>query len=136
MATHVKVIAAFYFVCGAMLVIGAFFSQMLLGLVAGIVSQSDEEGAQTGAAIVGAAGITLTVMLLALAVPFVAAGWGLLKFRPWARILGIILAAVCLTQIPFGTMLGIYALVILFKKETEALFSGSSGPQVLRSSGS
>ena len=128
MATHVKVIAAFYIVCGVMLVLGAFFSQMLLGLVAGLVSQSDEEGAAAGAAIVGVAGVWLMTLLLAFAVPFLVAGWGLLNFRPWARILGIILAVLCLTQIPFGTLLGIYALVILFKKDTEALFTGPSGP--------
>ena len=130
METHVKVIAAFYIVCGVMLIMGAFFSQMLLGLVAGLVSQSDEEGAAAGAAIVGVAGVWLMTMLLALAVPFLAAGWGLLKFRPWSRILGIILAVICLTQIPFGTLLGIYALIILFKKDTERLFSGSAGPLV------
>ena len=131
MATHVKVIAVFYVVIGVMLVMGAFFSQMLLSFAAGLVSQSDEEGAQTGAAILGLAGATLTVMLLTFAVPFVAAGWGLLKFRPWSRILGIILAVLCLTQIPFGTLLGIYALIILFKKDTEALFAPPAGSQVV-----
>jgi hypothetical protein len=128
MATHVKVIGAFFIVCGVMLVMGAFFSQMLLGLVAGLVSQSDEEGAAAGAAILGVAGVTLTVILLAFAVPFLAAGWGLIKFRPWARILGIILAAICLTQIPLGTALGIYALIILFKKDTERLFADPASP--------
>jgi len=136
MATHVKVIAAFYFVCGGLLVLGGFFTSLVLGVVAGVVSQSNEEDAGTAAAILGLTGTTVTVMLLALAVPYLAAGWGLLKLRPWARILGIILGAISLTSIPFGTLLGIYALVILFKKETEALFSGSAGPQVLGSSGS
>lgn len=122
MATHVKVIAVLYIVVGAMLVIGAFFSQLVLTLLAGIVSASDEEGAAVGAGILGFAGVALTAMLLAFAIPFVAGGWGLLKFKPWARILGIILAAICLTQIPFGTLLGVYALIILFQKETETLF--------------
>lgn len=122
MATHVKVIAVLYIVVGAMLVMGAFFSQLLLTLLAGIVGASDEEGAAVGAGILGFAGIALTTMLLAFAIPFVAGGWGLLKFKRWARILGIILAAICLTQIPFGTLLGVYALIILFQKETETLF--------------
>jgi hypothetical protein len=131
MATHVKVIGAFYIVCGVLLIMGAFFSQLLLGLVADIVSQSDDEGAAAGAAIVGLAGVTLTVMLITFGVPFVAAGWGLLKFRPWSRILGIILAVICFALFfPFGAVLGIYALIILFKKETEALFTGAAGPLV------
>ena len=131
MATHIRVIAAFYIVCGVMLILGAVFSQMLLSLVADLVSQSDEEGAATGAAIVGMAGVTLTIVLLAFAVSFLVAGWGLLKFRPWARILGIVMAVICLPLfMPFGAVLGIYALIILFKKETEALFAGPAGPLV------
>jgi uncharacterized membrane protein (DUF2068 family) len=122
MATHVKVIAALYFAISALLVMGAVFSQMLVALGVGLLSQSNEEGAQTGAAVVGFTGVMISIMLVIFAVPFIVAGWGLLKFRPWARIFGIVLAVLCLIHVPFGTLLGIYALVILFKKETEALF--------------
>lgn len=122
MAIHVKVVAAFYFVIGVMLVMGAFFSHMLLALVAGLVSDSTEEGAAVGARVLGFAGAALSTLLVAFAAPFLATGWGLLKFRPWARIAGIILAALCLIHVPFGTLLGVYALVILFRKDTEALF--------------
>jgi len=121
-ATHVKVIAALYFAISALLVLGAVFSQMLMALGVGLLARSHDEGAQTGAALLGFTGVMISVMLVLFAVPFIIAGWGLLKFRPWARIFGIILAVLCLIHIPFGTLLGIYALVILFKKETEALF--------------
>ena len=43
-------------------------------------------------------------------------------FQP-ARIVGIIVAILSLTQFWLGTAFGIYALVILFRKETEALFT-------------
>ena len=122
MATHVKVIAVCYLVCASVLLAAAFFAPLVLGLIAGLIGSSGEEGAAAGATVLGFAGAALTVILLVLAAPFFAAGWGLLKFRPWARVLGIILGALCLTKIPLGTILGIYALVILFKKDTEALF--------------
>lgn len=122
MATHVKVIAAFFVVISVMLMLGAIFSHMLLGLLAGILSDSTEEGAAVGARVLGFAGVALSALLLAFAVPFLATGWGLAKLRPWARIAGIILAAICLIHVPFGTLFGVYALVILFRKDTEALF--------------
>jgi hypothetical protein len=122
MATHVKVIAVFYVAAGVLLLIGAFFSQIVLALLAGIVGASGEEGAAVGAGILGFAGVALTLLLLAFAVPFLVTSWGLFKLRPWARILGIILAAICLTQIPFGTLLGVYALIVFFQKDTERLF--------------
>ena len=127
MATHVKVIAALFLVFGALFLAGAVFTPLFLGMIAGLVGAFSEEDAAVGAVALGFTGIALSVVFALFAVPFVATGWGLLKLRPWARIAGIILAAICLTKIPFGTVFGIYALVILFKKETEALFTGSAG---------
>lgn len=122
MATHVKVIAALYFVFAGLCLLGALFSSVVLTILAGVVSQSGEHDAQTGAAVLGVSAVMISTVLVLFAIPFIIAGWGLLKFRPWARIMGIVLGVLCLIHIPFGTMLGIYALVILFKKETEALF--------------
>jgi hypothetical protein len=120
--THVKVIAALYLAVSALFLVSAVFSQLLLAIGVGVLSGSHEEGAQTGAAVLGFAGVFLAVVLVGIAIPFLIAGWGLLKFRPWARILGIVLAVLCLIHIPFGTLLGVYALIILFRKDTEALF--------------
>jgi len=122
LATHVKVIAALFFVVAAMLLVGASFTQLFLAIGVGLLSGSRDDGSQTAAAVLGLTGVLLSVMLACFAVPFVVAGWGLLKFRPWARIFGIILGVLCLIHIPFGTLLGIYALVVLFRKDTEALF--------------
>lgn len=124
MATHVKVIAVLYLIAGVLLLAAAMFTPLALGLVAGLVGSSGDPDAAVGATVLGFAGVALSVIFVVLAAPFVAAGWGLLKFREWARILGIILGAICLTKIPLGTVVGIYALVILFRKDTEALFRG------------
>ena len=61
-------------------------------------------------------------MLLALSLPGLIAGIGLLKFKSWARILGIVLCAICLIGIPFGTIFGVYGLWVLLTKDTERLF--------------
>jgi hypothetical protein len=128
-ATHVKIIAVLFIVGGVLLLIGAFFTPLILGALAAVVGSTDDEGAAVGAAVLGFTGIALSVILGLLALPNLICGWGLLKFRGWARILGIILAAIALTKFPIGTAFGVYALVILFRKETEALFEPAVVPR-------
>ena len=122
MATHVKVVATLFLLVGALLLALAFFTPLLLSTLAGIVGATHEEGAAIGATILGLTGIALSLILLLFAIPYVACGVGLFKFRRWARVLGIILAAIALVKFPLGTAFGIYALIILFRKDTEALF--------------
>jgi hypothetical protein len=60
-----------------------------------------------------------------------AAGFGLLKYKGWARILAIILAVVnivflCALIVPLA--LGIYTLIIMFNQKTKALFTGEGAP--------
>jgi hypothetical protein len=68
-----------------------------------------------------AAAICLLVLLLSL--PGLIAGVGLLNLRPWARILAIVLSALNLLHVPFGTALGIYGLWVLLQEETERIFA-------------
>ena len=122
MATHVKVIGVCFIVFGAMWVLGAMFSGVILTVLAGFVGHSDSSDAAVGATVLGITGVALTTILLAIGVPQIICGIGLLGFKRWARILGIVLAAISLVSVPVGTIFGIYAIVILFSKETEALF--------------
>jgi len=50
------------------------------------------------------------------------AGWGLLKRRPWARMLAIVLSVFSLFEVPFGTALGIYTLWVLLPAQSEEEF--------------
>jgi hypothetical protein len=129
MATHVKVIAALFLLFGATFALIAIGSSFIAGGVAGLVTAAADEGAPIGAAIVGLAGAAITAVMLAAAVPALLCGWGLLTRRPWARILGIVLAAIAVINPPFGTLFGIYALIILFNRQTEALFAQSDRSQ-------
>jgi hypothetical protein len=121
-ATHVKVIAVLFFIWGGFLLLMSVFAGALMSALAGFVGGTHEEGAAVGAVVLGLTGAALTTFLVVFALPHLIAGWGLLKFKRWARILAIVLAAVALIRIPFGTLFGIYALIILFRKDTEALF--------------
>ena len=125
MATHVKVVAGLFLVIAAFCLAMAAFAPLVLGMVGALIGASGESDAQATAVFLGLTGAVLSVVMVVLALPYAICGYGLLKFRPWARIMGIILAAIALTKIPFGTLIGIYALIVLFQKKTEALFPTS-----------
>jgi len=122
-ATHIKVIGVLFLVCGGMLAALAFFLPAVLGLIASVVHTSGDQDAAVASTVLGLTGAALSIFFGVLALPFVATGWGMLKFKRWSRIAGIVLGALLLTQIPIGTAIGIYALVILFRKDAEALFT-------------
>ncbi|MGA1998380.1 MAG: hypothetical protein ABSG52_00165 [Terriglobales bacterium] len=73
----------------------------------------------------------IAVVLMVKAATGIAAGLGLLQRQDWGRILAIVLGAVSLINIPFGTAIGIYTLWVLVSpgadKEYEALARGSAG---------
>ncbi len=70
-------------------------------------------------AFVGPIAGMIGVFLLATAVAGFLAGWGLLSYRPWARVLALVLGVISLIHIPFGTALGIYTLWVLLPAESE-----------------
>jgi hypothetical protein len=122
--THVKVLGGLFLALGVLGGVAAIFSSLAFGLLAGLVGASGDEGAPLGQAILGFTGLALTVVILLAAAPAIVCGWGLLTFRPWARILGIVLAAIALLVFPYGTLFGVYALWVLFSKRTETVFEG------------
>ncbi len=62
----------------------------------------------------------VAILLLAKAAAGFAAGWGLLQHEHWARIVAVVLAFVSMiTNIPFGTALGIYTMWVLLPARSE-----------------
>ncbi len=124
MTTHVKVLGTFFIVFGAFYVLLAFGSSLFMGMAATFVGAQGGDDAAIGATVLGLAGTTLFAFWLCLGIPGIVTGIGLLKRKRWARILGIVLSAIRLIQVPIGTVLGAYGLWVLFSEETEALFEG------------
>ena len=120
MEAHVKVLAILYLVFAGLSVLFGLGILLLTGAVSGIVGTSGD----TGFAIpfIRLGGTAAAVFCFVWAVPGFVVGAGLLKRRPWARILGIVLSALSLMHVPFGTALGVYGLWILFNRDTERLF--------------
>lgn len=131
MDTHVKVLGVLFLALSALGVLFALFILLTLGGAAGVVgAAADMEDAAIALPIIGITGMALVTVTLALSLPGIFAGWGLLTFKPWARILAIVLSILHLFNVPFGTVLGIYGLWVLLNKDTEPLFTPSARPVV------
>lgn len=123
MVTHVKVLGVLYILVSALSLFAALFLMLAVSAATGIVaSAADPQDAAIALPIIGISGTALVVFLLLLSAPGLITGIGLLKYRPWARILGIALSAINLIHIPIGTALGIYGLWVLLNKDTEGMF--------------
>jgi hypothetical protein len=122
METHVKVLGVLHIVLGALGILGALTLMLMLGGVATAVAAEGDPDAALAIPILGITGGAMVAFLVLASVPGMVAGWGLMKFRPWARILALVLSILALILFPFGTLVGIYGLWVLLNKETERLF--------------
>src|SRR5436305_13147958 len=50
----------------------------------------------------------IALLLFLCALPSILTAWGMLSFRPWARILGVVFAILDLHAFPIGTAIGLY----------------------------
>jgi hypothetical protein len=124
MDTHVRVLGVIHIALGVLGLMAAALMLLGLGGAAGIISASaDPEDAAIAIPILSVAGTALVIVLFAFSLPSVITGIGLLCFKTWARILGIVLSAIGLLGFPWITILGVYGLWVLFSKDTERLFS-------------
>lgn len=122
MESHVKVLGVLHIVSG---IVGLLIALLMLILFGGLATGIGlSEGADAAAAvpILSLLGGGLALFITILSAPSILVGWGLMRHRPWARILGLILSALELLNFPLGTALGIYGFWVLLNSEAEALF--------------
>lgn len=123
MITHVKILGILHIVFGILGILVALGMLMLFGGLAGLAgSAAEPDDRVVGMGILGAIGFFVFIVILVLSLPGLISGIGLVQLRSWARILGIIISALDLLNVPFGTALGIYGLWVLLSNETEAIF--------------
>ena len=127
MDLHIKVVAAFHIILGILGLMVSVMIALIFGGAAGIISMAatDDPDALLAVPIVGLVGSMLVLLIFTLSIPGIIAGIGLLKRRPWARVLTIVLSVLDLIIIPFGTLLGIYGLWVLLAQDTARLFGAT-----------
>jgi hypothetical protein len=126
MDTHVKVLGSLQIALGAMTLFGALVLVFVFGGVTSVISASGDPDTLEAVSILGITGMALITCLMVLGLPSVIIGIGLIRLRPWARVAGMVISILSLMMIPFGTIVGVYGLWVLFSKDTERIFSAAS----------
>ncbi len=116
---HITLLGVLHIARGALvLLIGV----ILFGLLTGVGVISDDS---TALGVLGFIGTALMLLLVALAIPCVLAGIGVLLRREWGRITALVVGILSLIDIPIGTAIGVYSIWILMNDETRALFQNT-----------
>ena len=131
MQSHIKVLGILHIVFGAIGILIGLGMLALFGGIAGVVGMnSGADDAAVAVPILGGIGGLIFIFAAAISVPGIIAGVGLLSYKPWARILAIVISILSLFNIPFGTALGFYGLWVLFSRDGQALFERPPVQQV------
>ena len=124
MKKHIEILGILHIVYHALGLIGAAAVLIFVG-GAGIVS-----GDETAIVILSIVALFVTGLILITSLPGVIGGIGLLKMKPWGRILTLVMGFLALFGIPFGTALGIYTIWALMKDETIKLIDEANTEEV------
>jgi len=119
MEQHVPILGWVYIISNAfMALLGGFLLFFLTGI--GVIS-----GEAEAIAILGLVGMFVSGILVVLALPGMIAGYGLLRRKECGRILAIIIGILNLINFPIGTIIGVYALWVLFQESALTYFEGA-----------
>jgi len=76
--------------------------------------------------LVTAVGGILAMVILGVAAGTAAAGIGLLQYQTWGRTLALVMSAINLIKLPFGTALGIYGFWVLLSERGRVFYERQS----------
>ena len=117
MKKHVTVVGAIQIGIGVLSLIGAVATFFALRFAMGAAGGDD-----TGQMVLRFLSISIPLLIILLATLSLVGGIGLLAYKPWARYLVIVVAALGCLFIPIGTLSGVYAIWVLLQDDTVKLF--------------
>jgi hypothetical protein len=122
---HIKILGILNIVWGGLGVLCGLFLLAIAGGISSILGRMADFRPETLVAlpIVGLIAGAVSIFLLIVSAPSVIVGIGLIYFKPWARILAVIISVLHLLNLPFGTALGIYGLWVLLSNESQRFFA-------------
>jgi hypothetical protein len=113
---HITLLGVLHIARGAfVLLIGVLLFAILTGI--GAISEDT-----TALGVLGFIGTALMLLFIALAIPSVLAGIGVLLRREWGRIMALVVGILSLIDVPIGTAIGVYSIWVLMNDETRLLF--------------
>jgi hypothetical protein len=116
MEKHVSLLAVFFL---ALSVVGILAACIVFVAVVGGGFLSGDE---TAIFITSTVGTAVASLVGVLSIPGLFCAYGLFKHRSWGRYLALIVGAMNLLSIPFGTAVGVYAIWLLTQDEAIRLF--------------
>lgn len=117
MEMHVKIVGWLHVIGSSVfLMVGLLLLMLLPGI--GLAS-----GDPVARRVLGVVGPVLFVFLTVIALPGLAAGYGLLRRRSWSRVLAIVVGIINLMNFPVGTMIGIYSCFVLLQEASADYFA-------------
>lgn len=117
MKKHVLVVGAVHIGLGILGLIVALALLFFLSVLKGFVENED-----IGRMVLGFLSINIPLLIGVIATLRLIGGIGLFSYRPWSRMLVIVVAALGCLNIPIGTLLGVYSIWVLLQDETIKLF--------------
>jgi hypothetical protein len=113
---HITLLGVLHIARGVFVfLVGIALFAVLTGV--GIISEDN-----TAMGVLGIIGMVILLLLVALAIPNIIAGIGVLLRREWGRIMALVVGIISLIDIPIGTAVGVYSIWVLMNDDTRMLF--------------
>ena len=137
MREHIRILGILNIIMGSLTALVGLIALIAMGSIAGFLTatlsaagESDYHDRVIAAPIVATIGLAVAVFFFALGLPAILGGWGLLHYRPWSRVLMIVVSAFHLFHIPLGTALGAYGLWVLLTTESQQILQSGGAFQL------
>lgn len=125
MIGHVRALAIVQIVYASLGLLFGLVVFMFFGGIAAIVGfNAPTDDSLVAVPILTGIGWLAASIVIALSLPRLLAGIGLLRFRQWGRILTFVVSILGLIDFPLGTAIGIYGLWVLTHRDVVAMFEG------------
>lgn len=109
MEQHVTILGWLHIVAsGIFMIVGVFVFTLLTGI--GVAA-----GDPDAVAVLGVVGTAVGLLLAALSLPGLLAGYGLLRRKMWGRTLALVVGIINLVNVPIGTLIGAYTVWVLLQ---------------------
>ena len=125
MDRHVRILGILNMVYGIVGAVAAIFILIRSGGFEGVYAAFNED-------FIGLIAVILVAFQLLIAAPCVLAGFYVRLLQDWARVMLIIVSAINVLNVPFGTLIGAYGLWTLMTPETDPLFQNATADALRR----
>jgi hypothetical protein len=117
MEKHLTLVASFHIAVG---ILGIILSAVIWVVLVGWGIITGDDSLMAAASLIAS---IISAILLFVSILGIIGAVGLLKRRSWARILILVVSALYLIKVPYGTALGVYSIWALLNEETKQLLA-------------